>query len=233
MHATHVIHVSSSLISTHATQLDVIYASTLPTQPALARYPRKHTTHATHVSMPPHASTLPTQPSLARSHVNHASTNSKPFFKLFQQKLGKIDPRSGNFIHSKRCMIPFLNVPLRRTISKQLTISITQKLLIDQEIMEMHMEYHIPDQFLSNILQLKKKNGGNRPCINLKTLSKFISHKHFKMKGLHCLKYLLVENDFLGKTVLKDANFSVPLCMSSRKFVKLAWLGNLYEFLCL
>ena len=93
--------------------------------------------------MPPHASMLPTQPSLARSHAsapprkhithaNHASTNSKPFFKLFQQKLGKIDPRSGNFIHSKRCMIPFLNVPLRRTISKQLTISITHKPISEQ-----------------------------------------------------------------------------------------------------
>ena len=224
MHATHVIHVSSSLISTHATQLHVIYASTLPTQPALARYPRKHTTHATHVSMPPHASTLPKQPSLARIANHFSNSFSKNWEKLTQDQ---------GILSSKRCMIPFLNVPLRRTISKQLTISITQKLLIDQEIMEMHMEYYIPDQFLSNILQLKKKNGGNRPCINLKALSKFISHKHFKMKGLHCLKYLLVENDFLGKTVLKDANFSVPLCMSSRKFVKLAWLGNLYEFLCL
>ena len=202
--ATHVIHVSSSLISTHATQLHVIYASTSPTQPALARYPRKHTTHATHVSMSPHASTLPTQPSLACSHAtapprkrishaNHTSTNSKPFFKLFQQKLRKIDPRSGNFIHSKRCMIPFLNVPLRRTISKQLTISITQKLLIDQEIMEMHMEY-IPDQFLRNILQVKKKDGGNRPCINLKALSKFIS------KWNVCIAW----NTFSRKTIFSE-----------------------------
>ena len=56
---------------------------------------------------------------------------------------------------------------------------------------------------------------------------------YFKMKCLHCLKYLLTENDFLGKTDLKDADFSVRLYMSSRKFVKLAWSGNLYEFLCL
>ena len=89
------------------------------------------------------------------------------------------------------------------------------------------MEYHIPDQFLSNILLVKKKDGGNRQCINLKALNKFIPYKHFKMEGLHCLKYLPEENDFICKIDLKDAYFSVPLCMSSRKFVRFAWSGNL------
>ena len=95
------------------------------------------------------------------------------------------------------------------------------------------VEHQFPDQFLSNILLVKKKDGGNRPCINLKALNKFIPYKHFKMEGLHCLKYLLEENDFLCKIDLKDAYFSVPLCMSSRKFVRFAWSGNLDEFLCL
>ena len=80
---------------------------------------------------------------------------------------------------------------------------------------------------------MKEKDGRNRPCINLKALSKFIQYKHFTMEGLHCLKYLLEENDFLYKIDLKDAYYSVSLCMSSRKFVRFAWLGNLYEFLCL
>ena len=46
------------------------------------------------------------------------------------------------------------------------------------------------------------------------------------------MKYLLKENDFPWKIDLKDAYFSVALCMSSRKFVRFIWLGNLYEFLC-
>ena len=66
------------------------------------------------------------------------------------------------------------------------------------------MEHQFPGQLLSNIL-LVKKDGGNRPCINLKALNKFIPYKHFKMKGLHCLKYLLEKNDFLCKIDLKDA----------------------------
>ena len=53
------------------------------------------------------------------------------------------------------------------------------------------------------------------------------------MEALHCLKYLLEENNFLCKIVLKGPYFSVPLCTSSGKFVKFAWSGNLYEFHCL
>ena len=127
----------------------------------------------------------------------------------------------------KGYVIPFLKVPVQRNIPKQVTTSKTQELLINQEIMEMldkgaikKVKHHFPDQFLSNILLVKKKDGGNRPCINLKALDKFIPYKHFKIEGLHCLKYLLEENDFLCKIDLKDAYFSMPLCMNSRQFVR-------------
>ena len=97
------------------------------------------------------------------------------------------------------------------------------------------MRNQFPDQFLSNILQVKIKVGENRPCITLKAINKHTSipYKHFKMEGLHCLKYFLEENGFLCKIYPKDAYFSVPLCMSSRNFVRFAWSGNLYVFLCL
>ena len=50
---------------------------------------------------------------------------------------------------------------------------------------------------LINILVIKMKDRGSHPCINLKALNKFIPYKHFKMEGMHYLKYLLKENDFL------------------------------------
>ena len=37
----------------------------------------------------------------------------------------------------KGCVIPFLKVPVQRTIPKQVTVSKTQELLTDQEMMEM------------------------------------------------------------------------------------------------
>ena len=94
------------------------------------------------------------------------------------------------------------------------------------------MEHHVPGQFLSNIFLLKKKVEGNFPCINLEALNgnRLIPYKHFKMEGVHCLQYLLEENDFFCITDLKDAYFSMLLCMSLRKLVRFTWLGNLYEF---
>ena len=117
-------------------------------------------------------------------------------------------------------MVSFLKIPVQRTISKQVTVSKTQESL---ENARPRSHRYIPGQFLSNILLVKKKDGGNRAYINLKDLNKFIPYKHFKIEGLHCLKYPLEVKDFLCKIDLKDAFFSVPLCMSSRKFERFAW----------
>ena len=111
----------------------------------------------------------------------------------------------------KGYVIPFLKIPVQRTIPKQVATSKTQELLTGKEMQILDkgaikiVEHQYPDQFLSNILLLRKKNGGNRFCINLKALNKFIPYKHFKMEGLHCLKYLLKINDFLCKIDLKNA----------------------------
>ena len=67
---------------------------------------------------------------------------------------------------------------------------------------------------LSNIHLVKKKDGESRPHINLAALNKFIPYKRLKMGGLHCLKYVLEENDFPCKIDLKYAYFSVLLCIS-------------------
>ena len=82
------------------------------------------------------------------------------------------------------------------------------------------MEYHIyPRPISEQYSPGKKKDGGIRPCMNLKALNKFIPYKHFKMECLHCLKYLLEKNNFLCKIDLKDAYFSVIPCMSRSETV--------------
>ena len=68
--------------------------------------------------------------------------------------------------------------------------------------------------------------------INLKNLSKFIPYEHFEMEGVHCLKFILEQDDFLWKIDLKEAYFSVPLNKNSQKFVRFQKSGNIYEFLC-
>ena len=53
------------------------------------------------------------------------------------------------------------------------------------------------------------------------------------MEGLHCLKFLLEQNDFMCKIDLKDGYFGIPLRKQSSLYVRFNWQGNLYEYLCL
>ena len=84
-----------------------------------------------------------------------------------------------------------------------------------------------------NIFLVRKKDGGNRPVINLKKLNKFLPYHHLKMEGLQSLKYLLDQGDFLCKIDLKDAYFAIPLEKTSRKYKRFLWEGDLYKFTCL
>ena len=56
-----------------------------------------------------------------------------------------------------------------------------------------------------------KKDGGHRPITNLKKLNEFIPHHHFKMEGIHMLKDLLRQGDYMAKIELKDAYLSVTI----------------------
>ena len=90
-------------------------------------------------------------------------------------------------------------------------MSKVQFLLVEQEVLEMLEKGAIKKkaptqgQFLSNLFFLEKRDEGNCPVINLKNLNKLIPYKHFKMEGLHCLKFLLEQDDSLCKVDLKEA----------------------------
>ena len=73
-----------------------------------------------------------------------------------------------------------------------------------------------------------KKNGGNRPVINFKKLDKLIPYQHLKMNGLHYLRYMLQQGDYMCKLDMKNAYFSVPLRRNSRDKVRFQWSGTLY-----
>ena len=65
--------------------------------------------------------------------------------------------------------------------------------------------------FLSNIFLVPKKDGGQRPVINLKALNQFLHPHHFKIEGIHTLRDLVRPGDWLTKVDLKDAFFTIPI----------------------
>ena len=181
-------------------------------------------------------------------------TNVHPWVKsLFTNDIPNV-PLAGRLVHFKEnwakltqdpeileiiqngYKIAFMETPNQTRSPFQSPLNQEEEEMISTEVQEMLQKGAISnvtgscqDQFLSNLFLVAKKDGASRPVINLKTLNKFIPYKHFEMEGLHCLKYLIQQNDYLCKVDLKDAYFSVPLHNNSRKLLRFLWLGNLYE----
>ena len=87
--------------------------------------------------------------------------------------------------------------------------------------------------FVSTLFLVPKKDGGQRPVINLKNLNSFVDAPHFKMEGIHTLKSLVLEGDWLVKVYLKDAYFSVPISQKHRKSLCFLFEDKSYQFNCL
>ena len=98
--------------------------------------------------------------------------------------------------------IPFVSLPFQEKIPNLTKMSKEQFSLVEQEVLEMlekgAIQKVVPKQgqFVSNLFLVVKKDGGNRPVLNLKNFNKFIPYEHFKMEGLHCLKFPFDQDDF-------------------------------------
>ena len=91
--------------------------------------------------------------------------------------------------------------------SSLVTLEVTE-LLSKGAIVETQLT---PHSFISQIFLVEKKDGGQRPVINLKGLNQFVRVEHFKMEGLHLLPDLLQSGDWMVKMDLKDAYLQVPI----------------------
>ena len=86
---------------------------------------------------------------------------------------------------------------------------------------------------MSQIFLVEKKDGGQRPVVNLKCLNQFMRVEHFKMEGLHLLPDLIQPGDWMIKLDLKDAYLQVPIHPDHQKFLVFEWNDLFYQFKCL
>ena len=110
---------------------------------------------------------------------------------------------------------------------------------MSEEISEMMVKGAIQEAsyrgrgFVSNVFLVPKKNGGQRPVIDLKKLNEYVYTEHFKMEGIHLLKDLLRKGDWMAKVDLKDAYFMIPIHGQDRDFLKFMFKDKCYRFNCL
>ena len=82
---------------------------------------------------------------------------------------------------------------------------------------------HRPDQFISQMFIVPKKNRSHRPVVNLKLLNHLMAKCKFKMESTRTLKDLVRRNDRMVSIDLKDAYLSVPIEERDRKYLWFIW----------
>ena len=139
----------------------------------------------------------------------------------------------------KGLRIPFVETPLQEREPHPYPLNEKESLLVEEEIQTLIQKGaiakvdHLEGQFVSPLFLVPKKDGTQRPVINLKKLNSFVEYNHFKMEGIHLLKDLLQPQDFMVKVDLKDAYFSVPMHKAHQKFLRFRWKDTLYQFQCM
>lgn len=87
--------------------------------------------------------------------------------------------------------------------------------------------------FVSGIFCVAKKDGGLRPCLNLKPFNEFVTKRHFKLESLATVFQTLQKNDFMAKVDIKDAYLHVPVAKGHQPFLRFNFRRVTYQFLVL
>lgn len=132
--------------------------------------------------------------------------------------------------------IDFYATPRQSHTPKPLHFSRVEKSFIDSEVASLmqkgaivHTTPH-PHGFVSTVFLVPKKDLGYRLVLNLKDFNLWVVYCHFKMEGIHLLRDLLLEGDWMVRLDLKDAYLAVPIFPPHRQFLQFQWRNAWYEF---
>ena len=92
---------------------------------------------------------------------------------------------------------------------------------------------HEQGEFISPIFLRAKPDGTHRVILNLKEFNQFVEYHHFKMDTLETAVNMMKPGCFMASIDLKDAYYSVPICIEHQKFLKFEFNDQLYQFTCM
>lgn len=128
---------------------------------------------------------------------------------------------------------PLTTVPLVKTESKdphkQALLAQEIQTLLDKGAIEPVKDSSTPG-FYSRIFLVPKPEGKWRPVIDLSALNKFVNIPRFKMDTPAKIRMSMVKGNWVYSLDLKDAYFQVPIHKSSRKFLRLEFQGQIFQF---
>ena len=113
--------------------------------------------------------------------------------------------------------------------------SFSQTQLIDAEVQELlkkgaMQEVNPSDYaFYTRLFLVPRKQCTYWPVMELSSFNSFVSHVHFQMEGLHCLKTLLRKGDYMTSIDLKDIFFR----SNSQFLSRVSWFHLGHKTLCL
>ena len=100
-------------------------------------------------------------------------------------------------------------------------------LLDKKAIVEVHPA-QADDGFYPTLFFLVPKKEGS--VVNLRPLNKFVKAEHFEMEGMHIVRDLLQEGDWMTRLDLKDAYFTIPIHKHHLKYLRFRWKNKSYQF---
>ena len=126
------------------------------------------------------------------------------------------------------CEIKFKSMPIQSNPPHPFNMSKEEEILVDLEVQNLlakgAMEICSPDpnQFISNIFTIPKKDGGGgrRPVVDMQELNQFAEYLPFNMEDISLLKDILCRGDYMTKLDLQDAYLTIPVGPKSKIFLE-------------